>query len=203
MSLPTEGEDAQVAEALARLPEVSQQDFIRAIHPESSSGARPLLWMADGKRHLCGSGAPIAELAAPFIGKPDVYFTPFAYTGRRRSTETAHGCRALFCDVDVGQGKANATRLEALTATTKTIKIIKLRPHFLVDSGRGFHLYWLLDRTLAKDEWLPLARSLKAALPAVGLEIDPVVTADPARVMRLPGTINSKNGRTARAYRLK
>jgi hypothetical protein len=81
------------------------------------------------------------------------------------------------------------------------------RPSFIVDSGGGYHGYWLLNKTLvlggaqvpyherdlfeAADDVL-LKRTLKGL--AIALEADPKV-AEFARIMRLPGFINTKPGR--------
>lgn len=60
-------------------------------------------------------------------------------------------------------------------------------PSLIVDSGRGLHAYWLLNEPAEADDGLvALLRSVAAVFAG-----DRAVC-DPARIMRLPGTINSK-----------
>ena len=64
----------------------------------------------------------------------------------------------------------------------------------IVDSGRGFHLYWKIkDAPIgALKTWQVLEDYLYKKLKEFGA--DPRAT-DAVRVLRLPGTINTKNGR--------
>src|SRR5436309_937128 len=70
-------------------------------------------------------------------------------------------------------------------------------PTIVVDSGRGFHGYWVLDRPIRietpHDAYLVVAgnRSFERLL-------DGDSVSDLARVMRLPGTINPKNQKLCR-----
>ena len=66
----------------------------------------------------------------------------------------------------------------------------------LVNSGGGLHVYWPLTRDVTVDEWKPLARSLKQLCGKQALHADPSVTTDAARILRVPGTNNFKNGQS-------
>jgi hypothetical protein len=63
---------------------------------------------------------------------------------------------------------------------------------YLVNSGGGVHAYWPLETPVSRDEWLPLAEQLKSICDDYNLYADPVVTADSARILRVPGTKNYK-----------
>jgi hypothetical protein len=63
----------------------------------------------------------------------------------------------------------------------------------VIDSGGGIHAYWIMDTDIHKDEWKPAAEVFKA-LCLQHIAIDPVVTADAARIMRCPETFNYKTG---------
>ena len=55
------------------------------------------------------------------------------------------------------------------------------------------HVYWLLDESIKVDEWVPVAERLKKLCKEHGLLADPAVTADAARVLRVPETHNHKS----------
>ena len=84
-------------------------------------------------------------------------------------------------------------KVDALVALQKFRKHYKLPfPTAVVNSGRGLHIYWTLTRSYSRAEWLPVAERLKAACAEFGLEADQLVTADAARVLRIPSTHNFK-----------
>ena len=56
----------------------------------------------------------------------------------------------------------------------------------------GIHSYWLFDRDIPATEWKPYAEKFKDFCLNHGLNIDPVVTADLARILRCPDTFNQK-----------
>lgn len=78
----------------------------------------------------------------------------------------------------------------------KTIekKIKRLRPSVLVHSGRKycFHPYFLLDQPARSAQSTNLIEGLNKQL-AIAIGIDPGVTFDTSRILRIPGTFNFKN----------
>jgi hypothetical protein len=66
-------------------------------------------------------------------------------------------------------------------------------PTMIVDSGRGIHIYWRIDDAPAGAiwTWQSVEKHLCESLRDIGA--DPAAT-DPARLLRLPGTRNSRNG---------
>jgi hypothetical protein len=65
-------------------------------------------------------------------------------------------------------------------------------PTAVVNSGGGLHIYWASKTPLSPNDWKPYAEGLKALAIQEGFKLDPVVTADAARLMRVPGTLNHK-----------
>ena len=63
---------------------------------------------------------------------------------------------------------------------------------WLLDSGGGVHVYWPLDADAEIAEWKPIAETLKQVAHKLHFPIDNTVTADAARVLRMPGTLNWK-----------
>ena len=72
-------------------------------------------------------------------------------------------------------------------------------PTFIVESGRGLHLYWLLEPLPAQalPVWQAVQDRLIEALAPLGA--DPMAR-DCTRVLRIVGSINSKTGDTVAGY---
>ena len=125
----------------------------------------------------------------------DTYFALSTFTeSTSRKADNVRHIKALFLDLDCGQGKPYSTQTDALTALSGFCKHYKLpKPTIAVNSGRGIHIYWVLNHPHSREEWLPVAERLKAACTEYKLDADPVVTADAARILRVPNTHNFKS----------
>lgn len=113
-----------------------------------------------------------------------------------RNARTTVKFKAIWLDIDVKSGnpvKNYETVKEALIGLDKFRAAAKLPPvSALVFSGGGVHVYWFSDKPLTQEEWRPYAEGLKAEAIRLGLLCDAGITADPARVLRVPGTFNNK-----------
>lgn len=138
----------------------------------------------------------IVDVANNFdVEERDAYFAPASFVdGASTKGENVHQIKSLFLDLDCGADKPYPTQTEALTALRDFYKEYSLPRPLIVNSGRGLHVYWRLDKAYPRDEWLPVATALKAACLQNGLDIDPAVTSDAARLLRIPNTRNFKNG---------
>ncbi|MFU7518139.1 DNA-binding response regulator, partial [Clostridium sp. HCS.1] len=66
-------------------------------------------------------------------------------------------------------------------------------PNLIVDSGRGLYLIWLINSVPGKA--LPLWKAVEEYLYSVLKRFgDDRQALDPTRVLRVPGSINSKSG---------
>jgi len=99
----------------------------------------------------------------------------------------------LDCGTDKG-AKGYETQQDALVALKKFCGKHNLPLPSIVDSGYGVHGYWAFTKPITVDEWYSAATRLKKLCIRDGLRIDPTVTADAARVLRMPGTKNFKYG---------
>lgn len=124
----------------------------------------------------------------------DAYFALSTFVDdKSRTAENVQSVKALFLDIDCGPTKPYADQVAAIKAlrtfcTTTGVP----SPTAMVNSGRGVHVYWALDKAYPKSEWLLVAEKLKIVCAENGLDADPVVTSDPARVLRIPNTHNYK-----------
>jgi len=129
------------------------------------------------------------------LEEANVYVALASFDGYSRKAEDAQFLRSFFIDLDVGAGKAALGRGydskgDALVALHAFIPRVDLPSPVIIDSGTGIHAYWLFDRDIPVAEWKPYAEKFKALCIGNELYIDPVVTADAARIMRCPDTFN-------------
>ena len=129
----------------------------------------------------------------------DAYVALAEYqSAANRKAENAVGAYGLWADIDCGADKAGAGKgyrdnTQARTALAEFCAYTGLPlPNFVVDSGGGLHVYWVLDDFLEREAWQAYAKKLKAIMKAAGFLADPTRTADIASILRVPGTLNYK-----------
>jgi hypothetical protein len=104
-----------------------------------------------------------------------------------RSAADAIALKAIWADIDKYHGKKDG--LEALRDFCNATRTPY--PTAIIDSGNGYHVYWISDRPLSKAELQPYADGLDTLMTQHGLKHD-AVTTDAARILRIPGTSNFK-----------
>ena len=123
----------------------------------------------------------------------NVYVALATFKTEKREKNNVKQLKTLFLDIDCGEGKDYPAKTEAYTALKEFTKRYTLpNPSVIVDSGRGWHVYWVLDKPYGRDEWVAVAGQLKRACKHAGFKADVQVTADAARILRVPGTRNHK-----------
>jgi hypothetical protein len=108
--------------------------------------------------------------------------------------------RVLVVDADVareGDGKDPANVFATREAALDWLRAFSAdaefpMPNLVVDSGYGFHWYWVLETSLAPDAWEMLSQALKSAIIKHGWRGDTGSTVDSSRILRPPGTYNHK-----------
>ncbi len=173
----------------------SPGDHAELIHSGDRHGT-VLFWerLADDGKHWvkCKPTENLPAIAEQLRSKCDAYFTVNQFNGWRE-VRLLNSLRAVYVDLD-GQQDIELV-LDALAAAQMPA------PSLAVFSGRGLHLYWLLRATPGKalPVWQRIQDAILKTLSAIGA--DPACR-DCTRVLRLPGTINSKNGVEARGLML-
>jgi hypothetical protein len=121
----------------------------------------------------------------------DIYFAlaSFKESGNR-TAENVQCLKSFFIDMDGYASKKEAAA--SLQNFLEKTGIDKLGTPWFVGSGGGLHVYWPLEAEVTPEVWKPVAESLKRLCKQEGLRIDMSVTADSARVLRVPGTRNHK-----------
>ena len=125
----------------------------------------------------------LALLMAEHLGQNDRYFTPNEFKQWRR-VDLLRSLRAVYVDLDGctdWQGVLEWLSEQGLPS-----------PTLIIESGRGLHLYWLLEATPAKalPVWQAVTDALVSKLKAFGSDSS---ARDCTRVLRIVGSVNSKN----------
>jgi hypothetical protein len=145
----------------------------------------------------------VEELAQRFVKrKIDVFFGCAKYGSlNNRTHENAKYFRALWMDIDCGPTKGvpdekgiikgYLDQQTGLDEFKKFCVAVGLPKPILVSSGYGIHAYWLLEETVSRREWEPLANRLRELCVEQGLIVDSSVF-EASRILRIPGTFNFK-----------
>lgn len=128
----------------------------------------------------------------------DVYVAYATFSAHERKQEVAQLVRAFWLDIDCGEAKAEAGKGYAsqrmgLAALDEFCEELGLPAPTVNNSGRGLHVFWMLDEPIEADVWRVTADKLKRLCDHHKLLADPAVTADSARILRVPGTYNFKD----------
>jgi hypothetical protein len=128
-------------------------------------------------------------------GNMDYYITANSFYIPHRATSNIRHFRSLYVDLDVDR-RSKYSKTEAFYMLYYLADGGEIpTPSMVVDSGRGLHVYWRIEHAPmgAVLTWQAMQDYLYKQLKHLGA--DPQST-DSARLLRLPGTINSKNGAT-------
>jgi hypothetical protein len=189
-------------------PSSARRDFLQALYKGSSnnlylelrcihpiSGEARSLWGRMGNKHELGAALQEAEkLNREGLG---VYFAPCLRKGKQGKAEAAALVPALWVDIDC-EGNAHQ-RDENLTR----LRDFDPAPSFILDSGGGWHGYWLLEQPFPLQNEVDrqkIAGILRGLFTALGGDPEYVKTV--AGIMRLPESINTKPERNAAVVRV-
>ena len=137
----------------------------------------------------------------------DIWFGVGTYidADKPKAANNIHSLKAFFVDLDCEEGveRKYASKQDAVKAICDFCNKSGLPIPALVDSGFGVHCYWPLTESIDYNTWKPIAEAFKKKLKLEGIKQDSAVTADGARSMRVPGTINTKNPKSLRRAALR
>ena len=128
-------------------------------------------------------------------GSFNVFFAlaKFGPKDNGRYATNAVALKSFFIDLDCGEGKPYPSIDDGLVALKNFCKATKLPKPTIVRSGRGAHVYWVLEEAMPRQEWKPHAEQLKKLCTEHNFQIDYAVPADAARVLRMVGTDHVKD----------
>ncbi|MHB8930241.1 MAG: hypothetical protein ACYC5R_06555 [Melioribacteraceae bacterium] len=113
--------------------------------------------------------------------------------------ENCNQLGALYVDIDYGQtGHKKRSYFLGNEEALAHIKRCPIRPSIIVDSGHGFHLYWLLSAPITvTKESIPVIEDLMKDL---SLMLGGDSTQDVSRILRIPYTLNLKEAIPVKSY---
>lgn len=110
-----------------------------------------------------------------------------------RTANNAIALKSFYIDLDCGPGKPYPDLGAGLTALKQFCKQTSMPRPTIVKSGLGAHVYWVMKEAMPKAEWRSYAEQLKALCKHHQFDVDPAVTGEAARVLRIPGTYHVKD----------
>ncbi len=169
-------------------------EFLAEVLPSPDNGLYCLFAIgADGiKRHKFVERIDDMQphIEAMLAAKADLYFALSTFKERSRKANSAQTIHAVFLDMDGYTSKKEAAL--ALTSFLEKTGLASFGTPYLVGSGGGIHAYWPTADNVDPTTWKPIAENFKRLCVQEGLRIDHTVTADAARVLRIPDTLNFK-----------
>lgn len=151
------------------------------------------------ERHFCASPAEADRYIRKWTRDQGDYGVFFGIAQRkpdvrRGRKEDLQAVPVLWVDLDTEKNGWNTDR------TLAALKTSQLRPSIVVRSGHGLHLYWLLEDPVlmpeyGTDEYYETLESIESLAKRLGQIFGGDSVQDITRVLRLPGTLNTKGGK--------
>jgi hypothetical protein len=172
---------------------ISTEAFLRHILPTEGYYCCAIF-----KRHVEHYFTPSIEALAERIMVEDangytVYHACASYSAPdHRTAGNARFARALWLDIDTGDGKPYRdvdAAAEAVAAFTRSTGFVY--PTY-VESGHGLHCYWTTVQNIRAEQWFDLAFGFRELCDRQGLQADHARTCDLASILRPVGTTNRK-----------
>ncbi len=184
-------------------------DFLSSLYGYFSDSSVLYLWTLPDKQTRPFTASTLADMAAAadrLTSNHDVYFGVGGLSKpldlyERAKNEYVTAIPGLWVDIDIQHPQAHKSQLLPPDMPS-AMQLLpgNLSPSMIVWSGYGIHVYWLFrepweldtleERTKATELLRSLQGIVKYAASQRGWKVD--TTADLARVLRLPGTLNHK-----------
>jgi hypothetical protein len=147
------------------------------------------------KQEWVPNNGSIPELADQYWATHNLYVSLGTFSDQK-ATRHSHYAESLFsfwADFDRHEKSKYSTDEEIDAAINEFLRKTGLpQPTLKHYTGYGIHTYWTLTEGLLLADWQPLADQLQSLLDTLATGADPI-TADAARILRLPGTQNFRD----------
>ena len=134
----------------------------------------------------------VEDLLKQDFNKEDVYISMSTFYKPMRRIENIKEITSNFIDLDTYNTKFTNTQIVMNLESNYFNKVIPT-PNLIISSGRGLTLIWLIERVpyMALPLWKAIQEYLYSQLKEFGADRKAL---DATRILRVPGSINSKNG---------
>lgn len=148
-----------------------------------------------------GACSPIEIDIDEYKDKRDIYYTPNTFNSPiKRQRDYLWQLHRFYIDIDHKKGTRAIESFEVVGAIEQLVENKKIpEPTEYINSGRGIHVYWDIANChiMLLDLWEKIENYLFNQVKGIekdieNIEVDKRAT-DPTRLLRLPGTINSKD----------
>ena len=148
-----------------------------------------------------GAYRPIEIDIDEYKDKRDIYYTPNTFNSPiKRQRNYLWQLHRFYIDIDHKKGTRAIESFEVVGAIEQLVENKKIpEPTEYINSGRGIHVYWDIANChiMLLDLWEKIENYLFNQVKGIekdieNIEVDKRAT-DPTRLLRLPGTINSKD----------
>ena len=186
--------------------EEEKMDFLRTLYHDKRGGQMIRL-RKKGDQVSQLSTCDMDELAATGTDLLDTYTTVHTFRGYKRTSDRVFNFGSIFIDLDCHSDDPDQIQ----TAKMRTVEILEdafsdsrlAVPTMITDSGRGFGLQYILDKSIA-NTWKTekIKAFYKKVRKKLYVKYQEILSADPqaaqpdasvlddARVCRIPGTYN-------------
>lgn len=169
-------------------------DLVSAVQPAGGWFAVVGITENGTQQELVETREEFDTIVARFLRqKKNVFFGVGKYKDdSSRAKDNVQALKAFWLDIDCGETKDYPDQATGLAALRKFCKTVGLPKPIIVNSGRGLHVYWVLEEECTRAEWEPVCNRLKEVCKAQGFNVDNNCF-EAARILRVPGTLNFKD----------
>lgn len=131
----------------------------------------------------------------------NIYFglAPRSKKQATKESESIEYLTCLWADVDYGtEGHRKLSNITNQKQARYYIKKFPLEPSIIVESGNGFHLYWLLEKSHRIKKFYPEENILRGIIGELKADYKHDITS----IFRLPGSFNCKDPENIKRVKL-
>lgn len=167
---------------------------------EYDLGFTHIVQASKGKMKRLEAVNPLEINSEEYKNKKDIYYTPNTFNSpMKRERNYLWQLHRFYIDIDY-KGTGTIDYFEVVGAVEQLVEEKKIpQPTEYINSGRGIHIYWDIKdcHIMLLDLWEKIENYLFNIIKGLeknikNISVDTRVK-DPTRLLRLPGTINSKN----------
>ena len=168
---------------------------------EYDLGFTHIVQASKGKMKRLEAVNPLEINLEEYKNKKDIYYTPNTFNSPiKREREYLWQLHRFYIDIDHKTGTEPIDPFEVVGAVEQLVEEKKIpQPTEYINSGRGIHIYWDINNChiMLLDLWEKIENNLFNTIKELersikNISVDTRVK-DPTRLLRLPGTINSKS----------